>query len=160
LPEVRHKKLLLEEQNNTIIFSAHDLGSALKVADKVWLLKNETSIEAAPEDLMLKGSFADFFLTKNLVFNNAIADFQYKQNCKFPIYANCDEDCYEAMVATEHCLRRNDFYFSEKKIDLTLKISKKNGNFVWYIEYKNNSSEFNTVYELSLYLKNLKITTL
>lgn len=54
-------KKLAHEQNKIIIFSTHDLNIALSEADKIWLMFNNSIVEGAPEDLILKHYFNKFF---------------------------------------------------------------------------------------------------
>lgn len=47
----------LSERGKTVVFSTHDLGLAIKNADRIWLLQNNGIIEGTPEELIEKDAF-------------------------------------------------------------------------------------------------------
>ncbi len=59
--EIMKLLLSLTREGKTIIFSTHDLGIALKMADRVWLLVREKLIIGTPRELLENGSFDDLF---------------------------------------------------------------------------------------------------
>jgi iron complex transport system ATP-binding protein len=60
---------LTRNREKTVIFSTHDLSTAVSQADKIWLLKEDGITEGAPEDLMLAGAFKTLFNDKRVQFN-------------------------------------------------------------------------------------------
>ncbi len=61
---------LSRKTNKTIFLSTHDLELALQIADKIWLMDNESSIRTGtPEDLALNGSLSNFFARKGIIFD-------------------------------------------------------------------------------------------
>ncbi|MFT4073165.1 MAG: ABC transporter ATP-binding protein [Dysgonamonadaceae bacterium] len=61
---------LSRETNKTIFLSTHDLELALQIADKIWLVNKEGSLDiGTPEDLALDGCLSRFFATKGIVFD-------------------------------------------------------------------------------------------
>ncbi len=60
-------KQLADKSDKTLIFSSHDIASTLRSADKIWLLKKDELIQAAPEDLISIDAF-------NKVFNHTVQE--------------------------------------------------------------------------------------
>ncbi len=147
---------IVDTENKTIVFSAHDLATALKIADKIWLIKNKKIIQGAPEDLFLNNTFQNFFPSKLIKFDTKLVDFKVEKKCKYPIYITRQQNCNDALTATKHCLKRTNFYVSETKTPINLEIYIKNNKFAWKLNQPNNSTLFFSVYELSKALKEIK----
>jgi len=73
---------LTRSREKTVIFSTHDLTTALNQADKIWLLKEQGVFEGAPEDLMLEGSFNTLFDDKKVQFNSNDGSFTIRNDEK------------------------------------------------------------------------------
>jgi iron complex transport system ATP-binding protein len=56
---ILHK--LAEEHGKCILFSTHDLNTALTMADRIWLMLNDQVIEGIPEEVAAKGYFEGLF---------------------------------------------------------------------------------------------------
>jgi len=60
--------------NAAIVLSTHDLGFALRRADQVWLVGNDSTVTAAaPEDLAYSGAITETFAGTNMSFDDAAA---------------------------------------------------------------------------------------
>jgi iron complex transport system ATP-binding protein len=70
------------ERNKTIVFSTHDLNTAIARADKVWLLKETGISEGAPEDLLLNGDFNTLFDSSKVRFNPEDGSFNFHNDQK------------------------------------------------------------------------------
>jgi iron complex transport system ATP-binding protein len=85
--EILHlMNLLTRENGRTIIFSTHDLHMAISQSDKIWLILDDSLIEGAPEDLMIKGSFDHLFDSSHVKFNAEQRTFSFKSEGKGSIY--------------------------------------------------------------------------
>jgi iron complex transport system ATP-binding protein len=73
---------LASEKGKTILFSTHDLTTAIAESDRIWLMLNETVEQGAPEDLILNGNFANLFHSKHLFFDQEKGDFRIKKQTK------------------------------------------------------------------------------
>ncbi len=61
---------LSRETQKTIFLSTHDLELALQIADKIWLMDDNTQLHVGtPEDLSLNGSLSNFFARKGIIFD-------------------------------------------------------------------------------------------
>jgi len=61
---------LTSEHGKTVLMSTHDLDTAIRMSDCLWLLRlNKPLLNGAPEDLILSGAFNSFFDNKNIRFD-------------------------------------------------------------------------------------------
>jgi iron complex transport system ATP-binding protein len=75
---ILHK--LAFEQGKCIIFSTHELATALSVADRIWLITNDKSIEGIPEEVASKGYFQSLFPDNHhLYFDAERSDFRVRK---------------------------------------------------------------------------------
>lgn len=66
---------LAHRSGKAILLSTHELDMALQAADRIWLMTEKGIEVGVPEDLVLKGSFSDAFLSSNFFFNPANGNF-------------------------------------------------------------------------------------
>jgi len=72
---------LARKTNKGILISTHELDLALQVADKIWLLKKDGSLEAgSPEELVLNGTFESAFDKAGVSFDKSTGTFNIHQN--------------------------------------------------------------------------------
>jgi iron complex transport system ATP-binding protein len=64
------------DRGKTILFSTHDLSTAIAECDKIWLMAGDQVIEGSPEDLVLRDSFNSLFTNKNLFFDAEKGDYR------------------------------------------------------------------------------------
>ena len=77
---------LAGERGKTILFSTHDLTTAIAECDRIWLMLEEEVKEGSPEDLILDGSFSSLFHKKNLYFDTEKGDYRIiKEPAKKPL---------------------------------------------------------------------------
>ena len=67
---------LAVERNKTIIFSTHDPGMAISMADKIWIIHDRSLLEGAPEDLILRGEFSKLFNSSRVIFDSGDGSFR------------------------------------------------------------------------------------
>ncbi len=67
---------LAHTTGKAILLSTHELDMALQVADRMWLMSSEQSLQCGiPEDLVLNGSFNRVFHSPNYIFNATNGNF-------------------------------------------------------------------------------------
>ena len=78
---ILHK--LAEEHGKCIIFSTHDLNTALSMADRVWLMLGDRVIEGIPEEVAAGGYFESLFPNNpHLFFDPDKEDFRIRRERK------------------------------------------------------------------------------
>jgi iron complex transport system ATP-binding protein len=71
---------LTVEKAKSILFSSHDLGNVMQVADKLWIMDNGEIHEGSPEDMVIEGKIESVFSSEELVFNAETGIFTQRQN--------------------------------------------------------------------------------
>ncbi|MCI0522952.1 MAG: ABC transporter ATP-binding protein, partial [Bacteroidales bacterium] len=70
-------KKLTREKGKCVIYSTHDLDTAINEADKIWLMSERGVAEGAPEDLMLSKTIARAFESPLLSFSQTGGTFSF-----------------------------------------------------------------------------------
>lgn len=73
---------LASEKGKTILFSTHDLTTAIAESDRMWLMLNDSVEQGAPEDLILNGDFTSLFHNEHLFFDQEKGDFRIRKQTK------------------------------------------------------------------------------
>ncbi len=60
---------LVRLKGKTVLFSTHDLTTAIAESDRIWLMLDRSVEQGAPEDLILNGSFSSLFKNDQLYFD-------------------------------------------------------------------------------------------
>ena len=142
---------LSKQENKTIIFSTHDLNIAIQEADKIWLMLEDMIIEGAPEDLILNETFNKIFEKSNLNFDKVKGDFRMKRKHTEKI-GLVGEGVYYNW--TKKALERLNFSVEKGKESIKhVKIEVGNNSCKWLLFEPENKFEFDSIYELSLCLK-------
>ena len=80
---VRILHTLAEEQGKCIIFSTHDLNTALSLSDHIWLMLGDRVVEGLPEELAAGGYFPALFPNNpHIVFDQERGDFRIRKETK------------------------------------------------------------------------------
>jgi iron complex transport system ATP-binding protein len=139
---------LTRNSGKTIIFSTHDLQSAVNQSDKIWLILDNQLREGAPEDLMIEGAFDHLFESSHIQFNSADGSFSFREAAKGNIYI---EGRGLIKHWTEEALKREGYSIVKELTVPYIKISV-SGKNIWTIMYENSSAEFYSVYDLMNFL--------
>ncbi|WKN42645.1 ABC transporter ATP-binding protein [Tunicatimonas pelagia] len=78
-------RTLVRNQQKCIIFSTHNIELALQVADRLWLMHQQTVIDKVPEDLVLSGTLPEAMSTDQAPFNPESGTFQVQHEENHPI---------------------------------------------------------------------------
>ncbi len=97
---------LSREKKKCIIYSTHDLDTAINEADKLWLMKSGKISQGAPEDLVINRSLAEAFESPSLSFNISSGTFRLVRSPKGSVRL---EGSGYLRRWTERALVRGDF---------------------------------------------------
>ena len=73
---------LASEKGKTILFSTHDLTTAIAESDRMWVMLNDSVEQGSPEDLILNGDFESLFHSGHLFFDQEKGDFRIRKQTK------------------------------------------------------------------------------
>lgn len=86
---------LASEKGKTILFSTHDLTTAIAESDRIWLMLDNAVEQGAPEDLILNGTFAGLFHNEHLFFDREKGDFRIRKQTKKRAIINGEGIAYD-----------------------------------------------------------------
>ncbi len=142
---------LSKQENKTVIFSTHDLNIAIQEADKVWLMLDDEIVDGAPEDLILNETFNKIFEKSNLNFDKVKGDFRMHRKHTEKIGLIGDGIYYNW---TKKALERLNFSVDKgNEVIQYVKIETRNNSCKWILIKNKNKHEFDSIYDLSLYLR-------
>jgi len=145
---------LTRNRNKTIIFSTHDLGTAVREADKIWLLTDNGLREGAPEDLMIDGAFNNLFDESKVRFNAHDGTFYVNNEEKGQIYVTGKG---EIRFWTEKALIRAGYKISGSQSEISVEAPSEPNN-PWKCTTEEFSVEFNTIYEMINWIRDKNFT--
>lgn len=143
---------LANEKGKTIIFSTHDLTTAIAESDRIWLMLENSTEEGSPEDLILNGSFSNLFHNENLFFDQEKGDFRIQKKVKRKALVSGEGI---ALNWTIKALERIGFEVFEKEDNYS-------GDFVleielsypmWSLRFNNSEKKFDSIFALCRYIK-------
>ena len=138
---------LTRERGKTVIFSTHDLQTAINTADKIWLVLENGIIEGAPEDLILNDSFDSLFSDSRLKFNKSEGSFVINKDNRKSI--RIDGDGLQRLW-TEKALNRIGYDLSNT--GNMVRIVSEGNVLKWELLFKDQILEFYSIYELVVWL--------
>jgi len=95
---------LFRDRGKTIIYSTHDLETALMCADKFWVISDNTIHEGSPEDLGLAGLFHQLFDSSGIRFDMKSGRFTYTASSRGSLSLSGGRE--EVVAWTRHALER------------------------------------------------------
>ncbi len=147
---------LAGELGKTVIYSTHDLQIALQQADRIWLIHNWKLLEGAPEDLVLSGKLGEALRQTEsgtlIEMDQQTGEFFIRKKLQQDISLFSDLD--QLVVWTKKALERNGYRVREDKgKGLHVQVHMTHGSPVWSLEKSGKRLEFDSIYDLSLYLR-------
>jgi len=146
---------LTRNRDKTVIFSTHDLATAVSQADKIWLMKDQGMMGGAPEDLMLDGSFETLFDSNKVEFNSTDGSFTIRNIKKGRIIVKGDGS---KKFWTEKALIRAGYGIVDSGPAAEVEVPS-SSHSTWKCRLKGASGEFDSVYRLVSWLRNKNITS-
>jgi len=143
---------LSKKENKTVFFSTHDLNIAIQEADKIWLMLDDEIVEGAPEDLILNNILNRIFKKSNLSFDRVKGDFSINRSHAKKIGVVGSGLSYNW---TKKALERLNYTIDKGNTSINhIEINHQNNNNLnWKFKSENGTFVFESIYELSLFLK-------
>jgi iron complex transport system ATP-binding protein len=140
---------LSRTRGKTIIFSTHDLLTAISESDKVWLALKDSFSEGAPEDLILNGSFDRLFDSSVVKFSPADASFSFSRKMRGKVFI---EAAGIDRYWTEKAANRAGFETSSDHSGFRIKVTDDDESRKWLVYTENSVIEFDSVYRMVSWL--------
>jgi iron complex transport system ATP-binding protein len=147
---------LAGKHGKTIVFSSHDLNLSLQVADRIWLMTGQGIAEGAPEDLALNGQLEEGLLMEGsgagISMDPASGDLVLSRDLRHTVSLSAGSE--ELRVWTSRSLERIGIRAEENNTPpVHVHVEESGGYKRWIVEKSGRKLEFNSIYDLSLYLR-------
>jgi len=150
-------RALTRDHQRTIVFSTHDHQIALREADKIWLLKGHGILEGAPEDLVLNGMLSDALLEETSAIEVNLdmesGEFRLLRDKQLAASVSASDKLLEKW--TRRALERIGYNVESNQTGgINVIADMTQGKKTWIVEKNGRKVELNSIYDLSLYLRN------
>lgn len=139
---------LTREKGKCVIYSTHDLDTAINEADRIWLMTGEGVSEGAPEDLMLTGRIARAFESPLLSFSINDGTFSFVRSRQTGIAL---EGRGKAAKLTARALARCG-YTTDIQGTLTVRVTESTGVTEWIVTDGVKEERYGSLYDLVTHL--------
>lgn len=140
---------LFRDRGKTIIYSTHDLETALMCADKFWVITDGMIHEGSPEDLGLAGLFNRLFDHSGIRFDLNSGKFSYTAASRGCVALSGPQG--EALAWTRHLLQRISYTIAggDQAISIEVQPGEKHG---WKVMKDETIMNFDSLYNLARFL--------
>ncbi len=133
----------------SIVYSTHDLETAMLYADKLWVIHRGEILEGAPEDLGISGLIRSLFDTSGITFDEESRRFKYSEQPKGTIGLRGKTD--HVLTWTRSALERLGFEVKDGS-DTLLEIVVNGTDYRWNLSINDKTISFDNIYSLARYL--------
>ncbi|MCK4881164.1 MAG: ABC transporter ATP-binding protein [Bacteroidales bacterium] len=137
------------DSGRSIVYSTHDLETAMQCADKMWVIHEDKILEGAPEDLGLSGLFNELFSNSGISYDEQTGRFLFSGTQKGSVSLEGERE--EPLIWTRNALERLG-YSVEKGADRKINIESSPGGVSWILMKKGGSVRFENLYSLARFL--------
>lgn len=133
----------------SIVYSTHDLETAMQCADKMWVIHEGRILEGAPEDLGLSGTFSELFSQSGISFDEQSGKFLFSGKQRGRISLAGEQG--KLLIWTRNMLERVGYRLeegAERHIEIE---STPEGN-CWILQHRDESTRFDSLYKLARFL--------
>jgi iron complex transport system ATP-binding protein len=134
-------RTLAWNEKKTVILSAHDLDIAIRLADMLWIMTDESLEQGAPEDFALNRGFDAIFKNAGIYFDYSAGIIDTGINPSKKISLACENPDTEFWL--NRAFNRTGFETSE---NAEISVEAKNGKYI--CRTKSQTKELYSVYEL------------
>ncbi len=140
---------LFRDRGKTIVYSTHDLETALMCADKFWVITDGMIYEGSPEDLGLAGLFNQLFDRSGITFDIKSGRFVYSASSRGSVSLSGSPG--EVLAWTKHLLQRIGFRIASGDQPIRIEVLPGDKN-IWKIERAQRETSFDSLYNLARFL--------
>jgi iron complex transport system ATP-binding protein len=139
---------LTRERDKCVIYSTHDLDTAINEADRIWLMTGTGIADGAPEDLILTGTVARAFESPLLAFSSSEGTFSFIRGNQTGIAL---EGTSLAAQLTEKALSRCG-YRNDPHAELKIIVRDNPDGTEWSVVNGLQTEQFRSLYDLVSHL--------
>lgn len=143
----------IRDGGRSIVYSTHDLETAMQCADKMWVVQQDAILEGAPEDLGISGMYEDLFSTSGIGFDEQTGRFLFKGNHRGRVCLTGEAG--SAQIWTRSMLERLGFIIDQDagiqiRVELPGDIPK------WILLNAGKETKHENLYSLARFLKRVQ----
>jgi iron complex transport system ATP-binding protein len=138
------------DDGRSIVYSTHDLETAMQCADKMWVIHGDRILEGAPEDLGITGLFSELFSSSGIRYDEQAGKFLFTGRQQGRIHLEGAGG--ETRVWTQNALQRLGFVL-DKNAPLKIRIEDGQDGKGWILHTKDGTVAFKSLYSLARFLK-------
>jgi iron complex transport system ATP-binding protein len=138
------------DRGKTIVYSTHDLESALGTADKFWVIEEGKVHQGAPEDLGISGIFDRLFASSGVRYDRVKGKFRLDPSPRGSLQLTGDEGLVRTW--TQHALERIGYSTGKDPVEGILHIEGGPGNPLWTVNRSGKQTRFTSLYNLARFL--------
>jgi iron complex transport system ATP-binding protein len=133
----------------SIVYSTHDLETAMQCADKMWVIHEGKILEGAPEDLGMSGLFNELFSTSGISYDEQAGRFLFSGKERGRVSLEGADGT--PLIWTRNALERLG-YRIENKAEQLIKIESLSEGHSWILQKDGGSTHFENLYTLARFL--------
>jgi iron complex transport system ATP-binding protein len=139
-------------QGKSIVYSTHDLDTAMHCADKIWVIYQNKILEGAPEDLGISGLFERLFEPAGVRYDQLSGRFKYAAASKGNIRLEGKEG--PEFIWTRNAMERLGFQLDDSGC-VHITVQKEGALTAWVLRRKDQSHAFKDIYSLARFLNRM-----
>lgn len=134
------------DRGRSIVYSTHDLETAMQCADKMWVIHEGGIFEGAPEDLGLSGLFNELFAASGITYDEQAQSFLFAGRQRGLIRLEGEE--VRTLAWTRNALKRLGFGFDHGS-DQRVIVQFSGDEPAWVLQKDGQSSTHISLYSLA-----------
>ncbi|MEN8201472.1 MAG: ABC transporter ATP-binding protein [Bacteroidota bacterium] len=140
------------DQGKSIVYSTHDLDTAMHCADKIWVIYQDKILEGAPEDLGISGLFDVLFASEGVKYDQLSMRFRYAAASKGSVKLDGGEG--KELLWTRSAIERLGFQLDDSG-SIHIKVQETGPATSWVLKKEGQSHEFQNLYNLARFLNHI-----
>jgi iron complex transport system ATP-binding protein len=139
----------IRNAGKAVLYSTHDLESAMLFSDKLWVIHERKIREGVPEDLGIGGVFDSLFEATGISFDEEMRKFRPSVEVRGFVQLTGDDS--RLIAWTRNALERLGYQLNEGA-KLRLKVTASKGNYTWMLTWAEGSAVFENIETLARFL--------
>lgn len=133
----------------SIVYSTHDLDTAIRCADKMWVIHEGGILEGAPEDLGMSGVFNKLFSSSGIRYDEHSGSFLFSGRKRALISLEGDKG--KSLIWTRNTIERLGFRL-DNKAELKITIQSLADGYSWIVQKGGAETHFDNLYSMARFL--------
>ena len=142
----------IRDGGRSVVYSTHDLETAMQCADKMWVIQEDAVQEGSPEDLGISGMYEDLFSTSGIGFDEQAGRFLFKGNQRGRVCLVGETG--RAQIWTRSMLGRLGFIV-DPEAGMKIRVESSGDHPGWFLIHAGKETKYENLYALARFLKHV-----